>query len=730
MTEVQAQPTGMLRPRARLVHTLGSDLISSERVALIELVKNSYDADASHVILKFIGPLEAGQGSIQVWDNGHGMSLETVTNVWSEIATPFRRTSLKSERGNRRVLGEKGIGRLAASRIASSTKIVTQRSNAQEVTVELDWDQFTQDIYLDEVRFEISERPAHLFTPDGLATTVMGEAQRGHGTLVHMVDLKRTWDESEIRQLRLALSRLAEPLPAGALETEIENDFIIRLQLPDELSHLAGDIAPSDTLSHPHYSIRGTVEANGEMRLIYEEWLTGITSEITKKATVLTNDGRSQREPTCGFLKVDIRAWDLDKTAFDATRGKINIGSSDIKDYRTEIKEHSGVGLFRDRFRVQPFGEPTYDWLNLDARRVNNPTTRLSNNQVSGFIFISADSNPGLRDRSHREGLIDTQEYEDLQSVALQAIEELEARRRRSRKSRQETKQKEQSPSGLFGNFSLNSLHELSRSRSHDRELQQAVKEVEASVQTGIKQVKETLARFSRLATLGSVVDIVLHEGRGALGRIKSGAMQLSKASSSWSGTSADSVKAANKYTHRVLSGADTLSTLFKRIEPLSGRRRGRPSRVELLAIVDAACDVLEPEFERLNIEVTKRVSAASVTVDESEILQVLINLLDNASYWLTHVEPSKRRVLVEGGRLDDGSIILRVSDSGPGVPEEIRDEIFDAYYSRKPDGTGLGLAIAGSTVQDFYDGSLELVASDELPGASFQVTLRRRLGE
>lgn len=729
MTEVQANQTGMLRPRARLVHTLGSDLISSERVALIELVKNAYDADASTVVMRFTGPLEEGHGSIEVWDNGHGMSLETVSNVWTEIATPFRRTTLRSERGTRRVLGEKGIGRLAASRIAASTDIVTRRANSPEIAIEIDWDQFTQDIYLDEVKFQISERAASTFTQAGQALTVLGSAQTGHGTLVRMHGLKRNWDEDEIRQLRLALSRLAEPLPAGALDEEIENDFTITLQLPGDLHHLAGPITPSDTLAHPHYSIHGTVEANGQMDLVYEEWISGSKDRIKKSLTVANSDGTAQRVPRCGFLKVDIRAWDLDKTAFDATRGKISVKSTDIKDYRSEIKEHSGVGLFRDGFRVQPFGEPSFDWLNLDARRVNNPTTRLSNNQVSGFIFIGADSNPGLRDRSHREGLIDTAEYEDLRSVALKVIEELEARRRRSRKSRQDEKKVETASVGLFGSFSLTSLHELSRSRSSDVELKEAVKEVEASVQSGIKQVKETLARFSRLATLGSVVDIVLHEGRGALGRIKSGAIQLSKASLTFEDKS-DLLMAAQKYTPRVLSGAETISTLFKRIEPLSGRRRGRPSKVQLDALVDAACDVLEPELERLGIVVTKRVSAAIITVDESEIIQVLINLLDNASYWLTHVERSERQILVEGGRLDDGNIILRVSDSGPGVPDDIRDEIFDPYYSRKPNGTGLGLAIAGSTVQDFYEGSLELVASEELTGASFQVTLRRRVGE
>ncbi|WP_354230244.1 sensor histidine kinase [Arthrobacter bambusae] len=729
MSEAIVQPVGILRPRARLVHTLGSDLISNERIALIELVKNSYDADASHVVIEFSGSFENGEGSIAVWDNGHGMSLETVKNVWSEIATPFRRETHFSESAQRRVLGEKGIGRLAASRIGTLTEIVTARADFDEVVVLVDWDQFQQDIYLDEVEFSITERSPLAFGPNGKAVDILGPHFNGHGVGVQMTRLTRSWDEEEIRQLRLSLSRLAEPLPAGDLEDEVVQDFAISLSLPDRLSHLAGSIAPSDAVSHPHYSISGSVDPEGRAELTYKELLSGESSEVTTEISMASIDGTERRTPMCGPIKVDIRAWDLDKDAFEATKGQINMSAGNLKDYRAEIKEHSGVALFRDRFRVQPFGDATFDWLNLDARRVNNPTTRLSNNQISGFVFIKADENPELKDRSHREGLIDTQEYEDLQKVILSVIQELEVRRRKSRKARNAGSKvtKGASSGGLFQGFSLSKLEALSISRAHDAELQQAVKETQVSVETGIRNVKATLSRFSRLATLGSVVDIVLHEGRGAVARIKAGAFQLEGAVK----LSQDEVVAARtrRNAPRISAGAEILTSLFRRIEPLSGRRRGRPSKVELKAIVDGACDLLVPEFERLNIRLSKRVAASSVTVDEGEIIQVLVNLLDNATYWLTHVEKDQRQIIVDADRDSDGHVVISVSDSGPGVPEDLRDDIFDPYFSTKPNGTGLGLAIAGSTVLDFYDGSLALVESEELPGATFQMTLRKRVG-
>lgn len=134
---------GALRPRARLLRTLGNDLISSDKVALIELVKNSYDADATTVLIRFEGPLESGQGRIEVWDDGHGMDVPTLQRSWLDIATDTKRRKPKSD-GGRRVLGEKGIGRLAAARLGDELLLVTRKADAREVNLLIDWSQFDQ----------------------------------------------------------------------------------------------------------------------------------------------------------------------------------------------------------------------------------------------------------------------------------------------------------------------------------------------------------------------------------------------------------------------------------------------------------------------------------------------------------------------------------------------------------------------------------------------------------
>ena len=96
-----------LRPRARLLRAFGDELISSESVALTELVKNSYDADATGVLIRFVAPLEVGAGRIEVIDNGHGMTLDTIQTTWMEPGTLNRKRNKRSEGLGRRVLGEK-----------------------------------------------------------------------------------------------------------------------------------------------------------------------------------------------------------------------------------------------------------------------------------------------------------------------------------------------------------------------------------------------------------------------------------------------------------------------------------------------------------------------------------------------------------------------------------------------------------------------------------------------
>jgi hypothetical protein len=150
--------TAHFRPRARLLRTLGHELITNEFIAMQELVKNSYDADAHHVVIRFDGSLTRSDGSITVIDDGAGMSLDTLLTAWMEPATISKVTRSHSS-GRRRMTGEKGIGRFASSRIAQILEVVSVSAETGKlVRARFDWGRFEdQSKYLDEIECDWSE---------------------------------------------------------------------------------------------------------------------------------------------------------------------------------------------------------------------------------------------------------------------------------------------------------------------------------------------------------------------------------------------------------------------------------------------------------------------------------------------------------------------------------------------------------------------------------------------
>lgn len=738
-----------LRPRARLMSTLGEELISNERVALTELVKNAYDADASLVLIRFNSPLEEGSGSIEVWDDGHGMSPDAVRGTWMEIATSYRHRNRRSESGRRRVLGAKGIGRFAAARLAHVTTITTRRVDEPEVALRIDWGDFAnEDAYLDEVPVSWSTALPSVFATDGEAArrfseitqgfrATPGSSSIGHGTVVRLEGLRMDWGVEAVEALKRSLSRLLPPPPPAELSVPDQPEFAIYIDTPDGLlQRFAGFVAPSETLAHPHYRLTGTVDAAGNAHLaVYAD-----NSEPEK--IVDENLRKDSNSSSCGPLKLDFRVWDLEKPALEPLF-HLDTGAKSVPEVRKLIRDNSGVALYRDGFRVQPFGESGYDWLGFDQRRVNNPTMRLSNNQVAGFVYISADDNPGLQDRSHREGLIDSPEYEDLKAVILLAISKLETVRYKLRRpdltpqsgsDLVPSSQERSGGHGVFQNFNLDPLRQVAAERyPDDVVLGRAIEQATETINEGVRKVQEIIAQFSRLATMGTLVDVVLHDGRTALARIAFDLRRLGKIAKKLEERDVDLSATLGNLRADLAAQERALDRLFSRIEPLSGRQRGRPRQLSLHESIAEAVSVLESEISRHHVNVTISGDDVTITAEPGDIRTLVLNLVSNAVYWLsTTPDEAERKILIETRRTQENTtdvVDITISDSGPGVRDEIKDFIFDTYFSDKPDGIGLGLSIAGSVVKDFYDGDLWLVSPGPLPGACFRARLRRRVG-
>ena len=361
------------RPRARLIRLIGKELISDEPVALVELVKNSYDADAENVEISFARSDTDGPVRIVVTDDGHGMDLKTVLGDWLEPGTSSKKRSRRSP-GGRVLQGEKGIGRFAAARLGDSLLLETKRTGTSElVTVLLEWGTFDDDSYLDaiQVEYEVNDCPDD---PDGTRLTIEGAPSRN-------------WNEEAFQQLQSRLSRLVSPFK------EIR-DFNIRLDVDwaDEFSHR---VDPPQLIVRPMYRLKGVISASRSFNGTLE-----IDSDVSNIARKL---GLPNKALECGPFEVDIRVWDRDVASLKPISRQEHIS---VPEVRKLLNQYCGVSIYRDGFRVHPYGETGHDWLSLDLRSRQNPARNIANNQLIAAIKISRRQNAGLRDRSTREGIV------------------------------------------------------------------------------------------------------------------------------------------------------------------------------------------------------------------------------------------------------------------------------------------------------------------------------------
>jgi signal transduction histidine kinase len=735
-----------LRPRARLLRTLGEELISNEVVAVIELVKNAYDADATRVLIRFVDPLEPGKGRIEVMDNGHGMELKTVQTVWMEPATPSKRKNeRRSEKFKRRYLGEKGIGRFASSRLANELEVISRRDGTpKEVYAIFDWRQFEdENKYLDQVLVLWAEQKPKEICAGGTIELLWKSEKKlppahklGHGTILRMSGLKQKWEVKQLENLRRGLARLISPKVA-----KDEEEFEVEVDLPAEFSQFSSKVEPPQILKHPHYVVRGSVSADGSFQLTYKVLAEDI-EKVSKGRFLRVKDAKGRLEVRgvedekdakddkssesmaieCGPFDIELRVWDRDELG-----NVVQKTHSTLQDVRRDLDAVAGINIYRDCFRVLPYGEPQDDWLRLDLRRVQNPTLRLSNNQIYGVVHISADGNPHLHDQSNREGLDENRALDDLRGVMTEVLSRLETMRYKARP--RATGKGGKPVGGLFAGFDFKPLTDyIAKQLPDDKNAKELVEKTEQAFGGQLKEIQTVLARYQRLATLGQLIDHVLHEGRQPIASINNEAELGLSDTQRAEQLGRELVSRLSGRFKTIRKQGDVLAIAFRRMEPFGGRRRGRPAQLYLEEIVRDAFAVFAEDIERLKVKTAIPHTKTLVRIDPAEMQEVIINLLQNSLHWLEQVNEAKREVAVKVERKGPEHIDILFSDSGPGVPPENRELIFEPYFSPKPDGVGLGLSIVGEIVTDYYGGSLELLERGPLKGANFLITLRKRV--
>ena len=708
--------TYKIRPAGRHVLTIGRDLIQDNYAAVVELVKNAYDADSPDVNIEFKASHDRSGYSIVISDHGHGMSRDDVINKWLVPSTEDKLDRRESPSG-RTLQGSKGVGRYAASILGTDLLLETVTPESEKTTVYLEWKDFESARYLDDVGIPIETKKVS--EPSGTRLTINGDDQ-----------LFAEWDQERFDKLRFELKKLKLPISTFLSNEHSTDAFRISLIVQGfyEVKNIKETIEPYPLFDLFDYKITGKISADGKGPLMYSSQKA---RNIAEEQVAFDFGERTG----CGELDIDICVYDREKEAIESLIGrglKDESGSYVGKNQaRQLLNAYNGIGVYRNGFRIRPLGDADFDWLKLNARRIQNPTRCLGSNQVIGYVQIESDERSSLIEKSARDGLRENEAFDRLKEITTKVITELEWRRFAYRRKAGLSRSVPKVDQELERLFSFNELKrdiqtKLTRSGSEKKTTEEIIERISQDEETKNKvadEIRQAVAVYQGQATLGKIITIILHEGSQPLSYFQNQIPNLRHWNETFRKTG-DLEK-----LEKLLSIADGIEenmeffvALFYRLDPLAAGRHGTRKLLKLKQTIRNTLSIFENEIKSHNVSVEiKGSDDFKFSSWFQDIYAIFTNLIDNSLYWLVKKETPIRHITIE--LLTDGDSLIHIDyrDTGPGIePNLIESEIiFEPQFSTKPEGTGLGLAIASEAADR---NGLELKAFESEEGAYFRL--------
>lgn len=720
--------TYKIRPAARLIHTIGSDLIGDSYAALVELVKNAYDADASQVNISFSYTKIDQEDAliISVEDDGHGMNFDTVINKWLVPATNDKLKRKKSPEKERLFQGRKGIGRFAASILGQEMTLLSIDNKGEKTTVVIDWRIFKTDDFLENIELLVEKE----------------QTTKKSGTTIEIVSKDEpndnkisVWDRESINNLINELRKLISPFK------EFDNDlFNINLSFEncpiEEFNNKSFDIETYEIIKFYDYRISGVIDGQGMANLVYEN---NVIHESKQSESIQTQYRIEKGGAFCGKINIDFRVFDREPEAIE---NLINKGLIDpiSKEYagknqaKRMLNEIYGVKIYRNKFRIRPYGNDGNDWMDLDKERIQNFTLKISNNQIVGFVTIQPEEESGIEEKSARDGLKENEHYFGLKELAQKALKELELRRltfrKKSLKSRgRQTLQESVSNLFSFSDLSKNIESKLKQFKVDKRSIesiQEILKEEERSKAGLLEDIQKTIAIYQGQATLGKIVSFILHEGRKPIHFFNTETNVIERYIRHYKATKNDELlEELDESISGLRRNSKLLSDLFKRVSPLANQRRPNKRNFNVCNGITDSYQIFKESMKEANIKFNLDCNKdIEIYGWEEDLFTCITNLIENSIYWLTLHESSDKKISIKVQDLPEATKI-DITDSGPGLTDdEIEsDIIFEPGYSKKHNGTGLGLAIAGEAIERLNG---KLTARKSTSGAYFQIEINK----
>lgn len=665
------------KPRARLLLQLGDQLIKNESIALVELVKNSYDADAKIVDIYMEKVDDLQSGVIIIEDDGFGMDAKTVEDVWMEPGSDFKTEKFRnrelSPKYKRLPIGEKGIGRFGVHKLGNQIEMTTKKVNEKEVYVKIDWTLFNNYRYLEQVPISITVREnPKLFTK--------GKT----GTSITISNLRKEWSRGVARNVKRTITALVSPFKSddsfravfdvadkpGWFEDILEWEDIREYALFNFKVVIKGDSIKELTYSFTPWATMPKLtprKVHYKQNKIITKNLTTSEDKLIKLFSELSdNDGNKVTLSHHDIGEVVFEGYIFDRDAF-----VMKLGVSDKLGFRGYLDGNSGIRVFRDGLRVYDYGEPENDWLGLDYRRFLNPTKCVSNNLILGAIYLKREDSESLIEKTNREGFVENPAYDSFKNSILHSLNIIETLRFSDKQKLRE----------IYGPTPKSEpvLHLLGDAKAYvDKNVKDLVVKKEITkylikIEDDYKRINENLLKA---AGAGLSMSVVIHEVEKIILELVK-ALKVENAS----------LKLMNLVKH--------LSNLIDGYSEII--RKSNQTNEDLKEVIDQALTNIELRLASHKIEVIREFkkykAKTKIKISRSLLIGSLMNIFDNSIYWLDKSGTRRKKIHVSLSE-EDNYINIIISDNGTGflLPTE---EITEPFVSAKPGGIGLGLHIA-----------------------------------
>ncbi|GIP06352.1 hypothetical protein J28TS4_47590 [Paenibacillus lautus] len=676
------------RPMARIISHLGERLISSSKVALLELIKNSYDAKSSFVEIT----IDQKNNQMIIYDEGHGMNKNTLENYWLVVGTSHRlndKSDLNPE-SDEVPLGEKGLGRFATMKLGNFLKVETTTETENRVwNLEIDWEKYgyRSNYYLDEVENKLYSTQKNDVSASYTKITI--------SSLKDFVNDQ--WTEADIDNfVGETAFKFINPFK------ELPRGFVIKLIFIDKYGKKTPKVvgnAEAKLLEQAHHEIYGEYTP-GELKYGYYIRRDGkIIEEVHNQKHLIDSNFDSNDNSSEGY----VGAFKFHFFVFNRSRlGEINEFES-IHRIRELLNRYTGGPMiFRDGFRIYPYGDPGDDWLQLNKEKFRMGKVKIVGEQTTGYISLNSIRSPFLVDQTNREGLVKNKSYDNFHDVIkdiFNILVNIVVRNEPKETSTQITSTARKSAD----NIEKTVLNIKKNGNITEIQYKQIIKESKL-IKKGILEIKKREKALVETSAVGMTSMQIAHEIHNFINKLYSNLDELKKEIDDQSKTKVLMLEMNLK----------SLRTLISQIDEQAATLRRAKSNTNLVSQLKDIINTMQPvthSYEKypITISLSTEINEMMVKVNKGLIIQLLDNLMINSMYWINSLGTSDNS---DEGKIVlnlDSNGILTIYDNGPGIAPIDSKAIFEPFFSRKKGGRGLGLFIS-KEISAFHGITLELL--------------------